>query len=82
MMKFEAYLEDSISQKRFVNLQYFTDIHEFMSISCIITGMINKESVTYLSTNTGEEVLLDKVIKIDEFYAPSYAHIDDFTCDC
>lgn len=79
---FEQYLEEVIQQKKYIKLQYFTDIQEFITVMTIIIDNQNNDNGNFLSTTSGEEVQLDKVVKIDTIYAPKYAHIDDFSCDC
>lgn len=79
---FDQYLNDSIQEKKYVRLQYYTDIHEFMSISCIIEEMTSEQEEYTLKVNTGEIVLLNNVVRIDTYYAPKYAHLKDLTCDC
>lgn len=79
---FEQYLKDSMQEKKYVRLQYYTDIHEFMSTSCIIEDMTTEQEEYSLKVNTGEKVLLSNVVRIDTHYAPKYAHLKDLTCDC
>lgn len=79
---YEQYLQKSIEEKRYVKLQYFTDIHEFITVMSVTTEILDKENTSFLILNTGEEIPLDKIVKIDQIYSPKYAHIADYTCDC
>lgn len=79
---FEQYLQSSVSEKRYVKLQYFTDIREFMTVMSVTSELLEKENQAFLRLNTGEEISVDKIVKIDAIYAPQYAHIADYTCDC
>jgi Rho-binding antiterminator len=79
---FEQYLEESIQQKKYVKLQYFTYIHEFITVMTIIKENQKNDHGNSISTSSGEEVPLENVVKIDGIYAPKYAHIDDISCDC
>lgn len=79
---FEQYLEESILQKKYIKLQYFTDIQEFITTMTIIKEKVKNDNGSFISTTSGEEVPLDKIVRIDTIYAPKYAHIDDFSCDC
>ena len=79
---FEQYLQDSIHERRYVKLQYFTDIREFITVMSVTVEIRDKDGVSHLILNTGEEIPVDKIVKIDHIYSPQYAHIEDFTCDC
>jgi len=82
--KFENYLDNSILERRYIKLQYFTDIHEFITISTIALSI--SENATkhekMVNFNTGEQIPLSQIVRIDDVYAAKYAHIDDFSCDC
>ncbi len=79
---FDAYLLASISQHKYVKLQYFTDIHEFMTVMSVTEQLLEIDGVSFLLLNTGEKIKLKNIVRIDHFYAPQYAHIADFSCDC
>ncbi|WPP50713.1 hypothetical protein [Catalinimonas niigatensis] len=79
---FEQYLKSSVHEKRYVKLQYFTAIREFFTITAVTTDIFEKGDASFLALNTGDEIPLDKIVKIDDVYSPEYAHIDDYTCDC
>ncbi|WKN30834.1 hypothetical protein PZB74_17910 [Porifericola rhodea] len=82
--KFENYLDNSIQERRYIKLQYFTDIHEFMTISTIALS-INEDATKHekmVNFNTGEQIPLSQIVRIDDVYAAKYVHIDDFSCDC
>lgn len=79
---FQQYLQASVQNKRYVKLQYFTDIREFLTVTAVTTEILEKDGASILTLNTGEEIPLEKIVKIDSIYSPKYAHIEDFTCDC
>lgn len=79
---FDEYLKSSVDERRYVKLQYFTAIREFLTVTAVTTDIFEKDSASFLALNTGEEIPLDKIVKIDDVYSPQYAHIADYTCDC
>lgn len=80
--KFRSILEDAASRKRYVKLQYFTDIHEFISVMAVVKDLLKHKDEEYLLLHTEEEIRLDKIVRIDGQVAPGYADTHDFTCDC
>ncbi len=80
--EFRKCLEAAVARKQYVNLHYFTDIHEFMKVMVVVKNILTKDNMEFLAVSNGEEVRLDHIIRIDEAVSPFYAHIYDFSCDC
>ena len=58
------------------------EIHEHMIVIVVAQGILAKDQMAFLALSNGEEIRLDRIVKIDEELAPNYAHINDFSCDC
>lgn len=80
--EFRNCLETAAIEKNYVNLHYFTEIHEFMKVMVVVKNILMKGEVEFLALSNGEEIRLDQIIRIDETIAPQFTHIEDFTCDC
>ncbi|WP_026464697.1 hypothetical protein [Adhaeribacter aquaticus] len=74
-------LKDLKAQRKYIRLHYFNDFHEYISTAALIKEFISKPSGEFLELNTGEEVRLDKIVRLEGKPAPGY-DIQDFTCDC
>ncbi len=74
-------LQGYATQRTFIRLHYFSDLHEYISTTGIISRIQDRPEGEYLLLNTGEEVRLDKIVRYDGKRAPGY-DISDFTCDC
>lgn len=78
---FRSEVESLLLQRKYLAIQYFTDIRELMSTRAIIQKLVGKNGAEYIQLSTGEEVRLDKIVRLGDKPAPGY-HIEDFTCDC
>lgn len=79
---FHDHLEAAATLRRYVKLQYFTEIHEFITVMAVVKDIYTKDKMEFLVLHTGEEIRLDRIVRIDDVPSPAYGDIDDFTCDC
>lgn len=79
---FYDHLEAAATIKKYVKLQYFTEIREFITVMAVVKNLYTKDGEEFLVLSTGDEIRLDRIVRIDEVTSPTYAHIDDYTCDC
>jgi hypothetical protein len=79
---FDELLQAVIQERRFVKVQYFTDLREFISSHSLIKKQIKIDEMDYLELANGTKIKLDFLVSISGVYAPQYAYIQDFTCDC
>ncbi|PTX21530.1 Rho-binding antiterminator [Pontibacter mucosus] len=63
-----------------VRLQYYTDIREFITQFVTLKGLATKGEEEYLLLASGEEVRLDRIVRVDDKPAPGYDE-DYFQCD-
>ncbi len=77
---FRSKINELIEQRKSVRIQYYTDINEFISITALIKTLYQKEAVSYITLSNGEEIGLDKVVRIGDLPAPGYDK-DYFACD-
>jgi Rho-binding antiterminator len=69
-----------VRAKKAVRIQYSTDINEFITTVAIIKNISEKEGATYMELSSGEEVRLDRIVRIDDKPAPGY-DTGYFACD-
>ena len=71
----------SYADKRiYISLQYFSDIREYLSTRAIIKEIVARDHAEYLLLSTGEEIRLDRIIRVEEKPAPGFE--DYFACAC
>lgn len=63
-----------------VRLQFYSDIREFITLHATLKELIRKDEAEYLVLTTGEEVRLDRIVRINDIPAPGYDE-DFFKCD-
>lgn len=81
--QFYNFLLEKTDQHSFVKVQYFTDIREFITVTSVAKELLLKEDDNqYLVLASGEEIRVDKIVRVDDTVAPQYKDIMDFTCDC
>lgn len=78
---FRSEIKDLIRQRKYLAVQYFTDIRELISTRAIIQQVVQRNEAEFVLLSTGEEIRLDRIVRLGDRPAPGF-HIDDFTCDC
>ncbi|UII30049.1 hypothetical protein LVD17_17255 [Fulvivirga ulvae] len=82
MNDFHAFVQDKVNSRTYAKVQYFTDLHEFITVTSVTKALEKKDGTEFLILATGEEIRFDSLVRIDEMVAPKYKDIMDFTCDC
>ncbi len=74
-------LTDLIVRKKYVHLEYTSEIHEFLKEQCVLVDIKSFNNQEFLFTNKGTEVRLDRIKKVDGIIPP---HVDKnyYQCDC
>ncbi|MFD2573687.1 hypothetical protein ACFSUS_23815 [Spirosoma soli] len=78
----EAEFRSLIPLKKFVRLDYFTELREFIRTDALTKAISEKDGVDYLELATGEQIPLERVIRIDGHLSPRYPGYDDYSCSC
>ena len=71
-----------IPLNEFVRLHYFTDLREFIKTDALTKSIIGIDGVDHLELATGEQIPLDRVIRVDGYLSPKYPGYDDYSCAC
>lgn len=69
---FKEELETLIAQRSAVRIQYYSEINEFLSVTAMIKDLFVKGEEEYIALATGEEIRLDKIIRVGSKPAPGY----------
>jgi Rho-binding antiterminator len=73
-------LQEAVKFQDFIRLQYFSDINEFITLTQVAKEIIIKNEAKFLRLSNGEEIRLDKIVRVNEYPAPGYNE-DFFKCD-
>lgn len=81
---FRRYLSTLMTERRYVKIQYFTDLHELVTINALLRTLPGGDAVSHLTLSTGETVVLDRLVSADGYFAPGYDGYQLYcdTCDC
>jgi Rho-binding antiterminator len=77
------YLEEASTRREYVQLMYFSDIHELLTARGILKKIettLDKEE--YVHLNTGEKIRLDRIVRLNDIAFPGHQGEDDFSCHC
>ena len=74
-------LEALATRKRYVRIQFKTELQEFISVDSIITDLYTKQGYEYMLLANGTEVRLDRLISVDGRYVPGSGY-DELSCEC
>lgn len=77
---FWALLEDLVAKRPFIRIQYYSDIREFLSVTAVPKKLFERNGEPYLRLATGEEIRLDRLVRLGDKPAPGYGE-DYFKCD-
>lgn len=78
----DAQFRALIPLNKFVRLDYFTDLREFIKTDALTKAITTIDGVDHLELATGEQIPLDQVIRIDGHLSPKYPGYDDYSCAC
>jgi hypothetical protein len=78
----DAEFRSLIPLNKYVRLDYFTDLREFIRTDALTKAIIEKDDTDHLELATGEQIPLDRVIRIDGHLSPKYPGYDDYSCSC
>ncbi len=63
---------------KFVRIEYLTDISEFIKID----ALVKKINADTIELGTGEEIYIDRIVRIDGVLSPNFPGYDNYSCDC
>ncbi|WP_207432046.1 hypothetical protein [Sabulibacter ruber] len=74
-------VNEAVSKKKFLKIQYRTELNEYLSVTSLIKKIEEKEGGLKVELATGEEIPFDHLVKVGNVASDQY-NSRDFTCDC
>ena len=71
-----------IPLNKYVRLDYFTELREFIRTDALVKRVTAVDGIDQIELATGEQILLDRIIRIDGHLSPNYPGYDDYSCSC
>ena len=75
-------LEAAATRHQQVYLQYFSDLRELCQGPATLRTFVTRAGAEYAVLASGEEVRLDRIIRLDDIPAPGFADYPDYRCGC
>ncbi len=72
----------AIEPRKFVRLEYLTDLHEFIKTDALVLGVNSQDGSETLVLADGQAIPLDRVISIAGRLSPRYPGYANYSCDC
>ena len=80
--QFYDVLEAAATRHQQVYLQYFSDLRELRQGTATIRTFVTRDHAEYAVLASGEEIRLDRLIRLDDTPAPGFADYPDYRCGC
>ncbi|ALI99930.1 hypothetical protein [Rufibacter tibetensis] len=74
-------VNEAVSKKKFLKIQYRTDLNEFLTVTALIKKVEENEGSLKVELATGEEIPFDHLVKVGDVASNQFTN-RDFTCDC
>jgi hypothetical protein len=72
----------AIEPRRYVRLEYLTDLHEFIKTDALVLGVRTHEGIDMLQLPDGQSIPLDRVVSIGGRLSPLFPGYANYACDC
>jgi Rho-binding antiterminator len=73
---FRQAIEGLIVARKKVTLNYITDLRELLTATGLGREVVSRDGADYLTLSTGEEIRLDRIVRVDSTLAPGYESYD------
>lgn len=72
----------AIEPRKFVRLEYLTDLHEFIKTDVLVVGVNVQNSEETLVLADGRAIPLNRVVSIAGQLSPLFPGYANYSCDC
>ena len=81
---YHTYLDGLMRNRRYVKVQYFTELHELITHSALVASLQIEGDNSIVSLSSGEHIPLTQLVSVDGHFSPSYEGYAPYceTCDC
>ena len=79
-----TYLDGLMSSRRYVKVQYFTELHELITLNALIAGLGTEGDDSVVSLSSGARIPLTRLVSAGGHFSPGYDGYAPYceTCDC
>ncbi|PQA57002.1 hypothetical protein [Siphonobacter curvatus] len=82
-LPFASYLEDLIQQRQYVKVQYFSDLHELITLDALFVKLSDPGDGALALLSSGEQIAVSQLASAGGRFAPAYQGYELYceTCD-
>ncbi len=73
---FRQAVESLVAERKKATLNYVTDLRELLTTTGLAREIVSRGGADYLTLSTGEEIRLDRIVRLDNTLAPGYESYD------
>jgi Rho-binding antiterminator len=78
---FYTILQDLVARQKYCRVQYFTSLHEFITVRTVVKELVSEAGEEYLVLLNGEKIRLDRIYSVADNFAPGFENYHEFSCD-
>lgn len=75
-------LATAAEARRFVRLEYLTDLREFIKADVSLTRLFTNNDIEFLELATGDTIRLDRIVSLSGQLSPHFPGYANYSCDC
>ncbi|WP_040005837.1 hypothetical protein [Fibrisoma limi] len=81
---YRTYLNDLVRKRSYVKVQYFTELHELITLNALVVSLPTEGNDPMVVLSTGDRIPLPKLVSAGGKFAPNYEGYAPYceTCDC
>lgn len=73
---FRQSMESLVAERKKATLNYLTELRELLTTTGLVREIIRRDGAEYASMSNGEEIRLDRIVRVDNTLAPGYEGYD------
>lgn len=75
-------LATAADARKFVRLEYLTDLNEFIKTDVSLRRLFVQDGVEVVELATGDTIRLDRIVSISGQLSPHFPGYANYSCDC
>jgi Rho-binding antiterminator len=79
---FHKHLEETAANRQYVRVHYYSDLQELLRTTQVVKNIAERNGEEYLMLANGEEIPLNKLVRVGNRLAPGHDTDDAYSCDC
>ncbi len=73
---FRQTIQSLVAERKKATFNYITDLRELLTTTGLAREVVSREGADFLTLSTGEEIRLDRIVRVDNTLAPGFENYD------